>query len=144
MSEPSYIQVTVEQENEEGKVIAETMWTTKIGEHFRIENIPFYVTDLAFHDLVKAELIEETLLATTIVEEGGHSTIRIYFKADEVEKVRAFFTNQGCHSELSSNPKWLAINIPPQINYTKIRAYLEEGENKDLWEYEEGCLAHEV
>ncbi|MFK7907919.1 MAG: DUF4265 domain-containing protein [Chitinophagales bacterium] len=141
MSEPTYIKVTVEQENEEGEVFAETMWTTKVGEHYRIENIPFYVIDLAFYDIIEAELVEETLFATAIAEEGGHSTIRVYFKSGEVEKVRAFFTSQGCHSELSSNPKWLAINVPPQIDYSKLRTYLEEGESKGLWEYEEGCLA---
>ncbi|MGB1217863.1 MAG: DUF4265 domain-containing protein, partial [Saprospiraceae bacterium] len=46
----------------------------------------------------------------------------------------------GCEFELGFK-KVLAVNIPDEVNYNPIKNYLDKGENKGTWEYDEGCIA---
>lgn len=138
-----YIKILFSQETDEDEITPESMWASKMGEHYRIENIPFLIRDIAFHDVVKAEEVDGILEATGIVEESGHSTVRIFFLSDKLKEVRAFLKNQGCGSEKGSD-KFIAVDIPPEVEYKLIKEYLEKGEEKGFWEYEEGCLAHEI
>ncbi|MGB1242948.1 MAG: DUF4265 domain-containing protein [Chitinophagales bacterium] len=138
-----YIKILFSQETEDGDVISENIWTTKVGEYYRIENIPFRTRDIALHDIVKVEEVEGMKKATEIVEESGHSTVRIYFTSDKLNTVSQFIESQGCRIE-KANDEFIGIDIPPKIEYKPIKEYLEEGEQKGFWEYEEGCLAHEL
>ena len=141
--ENPYIKISFRQETEEGEITAESMWATKIGEHYRIENIPFLIYDVAFHDVVKVEEVDGVLEAIDVIEESGHSTIRIYFASEVSEETLSFLRKQGCGLEKFSK-KVLAVDIPPLVKYEPIKEYLEEGEKKGFWEYEEGCLTHEI
>lgn len=146
MTNTPYTKILFNQMDEEGKSLEESLWAIKVEREenlYRVENIPFSLQNIAYHDIVRVELIENQLLATGIVQESGYSTIRIYFHElglEKIQEVQDYLTNLNCNSEKSN--QLMAVAIPPQVDYLPIQGYLEEGENKGWWEYEEGCLAH--
>ena len=144
MKKDKFYKILFRQLDEDKEIINESIWAKKVGDNFQVENIPFYIKSVSFKDIVKVELIKEELIATEIIKESGHSTIRIYFDKQfkEIDAVRKKLEKMGCGSEVSHNPRIVAIDIPVNIKYNSIREYLDIGEKKNFWEYEEGCLAH--
>ena len=137
-----YTKIIFEQKDEDGDVVVESVWASKVAEGYRIENIPFRITDVSFHDIVEAKIVEGALLAIGVIEESGHSTVRVFFTSDKLKETIDFLENQKCGIEPAPKIPLIAVTIPPFSDYTPIKAYLEEGEQKGFWEYEEGCIAH--
>jgi len=144
MDKDKFYKILFRQLDEDNEIVNESIWAKKVGDNFQLENIPFYIKSVAFKDIVKGEIINDELLATEIVEESGHSTIRIYFHKhfNKIALVRKKLEKMGCDSEISNNPRIVAVDIPKNVDYCKIQEYLQKGENESHWEYEEGCLAH--
>ncbi|MGB0930284.1 MAG: hypothetical protein ACPGVB_05890 [Chitinophagales bacterium] len=44
----SYIKILFRQETDEEGIASEGMWSSKVGRYYRIENIPFFIRDIAF------------------------------------------------------------------------------------------------
>jgi len=127
-------------ENTEG---IEGAWASKVGEFYKLENILFYAKSYSLGDIISVEQINEELYVNGLIEESGNSTIRIYFSDEKlVLPVREELMVMGCSSELSNIPKLVAVDIPQEINYLKIKEYLDKGESEGKWEYEEACMAH--
>lgn len=121
----------------------ESMWVTKEGINYKIDNIPFYVLDFALDDVVSAKEVNGELYVDSLISESGHSTIRvIFFNKTIIHQTRAELKLLGCDSEVSDRPDLIAIDIPPEVNYINIvKPYLNKGCLLDLWDYEEACLA---
>ncbi|ELR70826.1 hypothetical protein C900_03261 [Fulvivirga imtechensis AK7] len=123
----------------------EMLWCIKSGNHYIVDNIPVYVPSVAFKDVVEGRKVNGELFATQILEVSGNSTVRVLFKnkaliGGTIDKMRLL----GCDSEISNIPHLVAFNIPKEIDYFNlVQPYLQEGENKGKWEYEESCLAHD-
>lgn len=122
----------------------ETLWATKVADGYRIENIPFYARSVAWGDVVSAVLDAGGMLRyLELVEPSGHSTIRLWFaRAGDVQKVRDDLRRMNCSSELEFE-RLVAVDVPPSVPYSKIRAYLEDGERTGTFEFEEGCLSQD-
>lgn len=136
------LKMLFEYEDFENQYALESMWvfSTQLG--YKIDNIPFYVKGFAYGDIVSAKELEGELYANELVKESGHSTIRILFNSiEEVSGVREYLKNLGCESEISDLPILVAVDIPPSVAYNNIKTYLDIGEEKDLWSYQEACIA---
>ena len=142
MTKEKFIKILFQQTDENNDLIQESMWVLKVGDYYSIQNIPFYVREVSFKDLVTGKVIDGELLAGELIKESGHSTIRIYFNSNKVKEVRTFLKQHNCDSEISNNPKLIAVDIPPDVKYEKIRDYLDNGERNGFWDYEEACIAH--
>lgn len=119
----------------------ESLWALPSGEGFKLDNIPFYVKGVSFGDVVSAERVEGCLCMKELLETSGHSTVRLWFASEqEVQPVREALKSMGCSSEVSDQPRLVAVDIPPTIAYEDIRSYLDEGESNGKWDYEEACL----
>jgi hypothetical protein len=127
-----------------GEAETETMWTIPREEGYEIDNIPFYVTELAVGDIVSAEQDTDGVLwYARLTRASGHSTIRLWFASqDDVQKTRDALTNLGCASEISDLPRLVAVDIPSTVPYDKIKAFLENGEKEGIFEYQEACLGN--
>lgn len=68
----------------------ETMWTKPQDGGYEIDNIPFYVKELALGDIVEAEAdTDGSLWYSKLLRASGHSTIRLWFaSAQDVHRVR--------------------------------------------------------
>jgi hypothetical protein len=142
-------------QNEDGypPFSSEAIWCEKLEEHqFRVDNIPFFVTGVSFLDIVSVhEEPEGYLNFDQLVEESGHSTIRVIFldNADDRRplEVRSHELARqlevlGCGVSVSPPPLLLAIDIPPTLAIGPVRRLLATGEERGFWSYEEGTLIH--
>lgn len=119
----------------------ETVWAIPYGEGFKLDNIPFYAKGVALDDVVSANEVDGCLYVDELLKPSGHSTVRLWF-ADEkdVQAVRAELKVMGCDSEISDQPRLVAVDIPSSVRYEKIREYLDAGEADGKWDYQEACL----
>jgi Domain of unknown function (DUF4265) len=122
----------------------ESVWATPVGDGYQIDNIPFYVREIALGDIVRAEKDDDGMLHfKSLVRPSGHSTVRLWFakgREQDVELIRQKLRELGCVSELSDLPRLVAVDIPQSVPYERVRKFLDEVEKTGLLEYEEACL----
>ena len=128
--------------NEFGEQNVESAWATRHGSFYKLDNILFYAKNYSWGDIFSVEERDGELYAHELIEESGHSTVRLLFsKVKEVAKTRKELVKIGCSSELSNLSNLISIDIPSDISYAKILDYLVKGEKKGLWEYQEACIS---
>ncbi|HZH76357.1 MAG TPA: DUF4265 domain-containing protein [Archangium sp.] len=128
--------------NSAGEEETEAMWVIRRDEGYEIDNIPFYVKELAQGDVVAGRQDESGLFwFSELVRPSGHSTIQLWFShEEEVESVREALRQMGCASEVSDLPRLVAVDVPPDVPYEKVKAFLEQCEHAGRFEYQEACL----
>jgi hypothetical protein len=130
--------------DDEGNYQTESVWATKEGDYYRINNIPFLATNVALNDLVSAEEDDGALYFDKLIEPSGHSAVQmIIFGENEVMQIGKELERFGCTWEGSHIKTLLSIDIPKEITYTDVKQYLEKGEKDGRWSYKEACLSHE-
>lgn len=129
--------------NEDGNFQVESVWATKQGKYYKIDNIPFLVSNIALGDLVSVEEDENVLHFDELIEPSGHSTIQtIIFDVNELPKFCKNIENFGCTWEGGHIKSLIAIDVPKNVDYALLKSYLDKGEEQNLWSYREACLAH--
>jgi len=118
------------------------LWVIKRDDGYEIDNIPFHVQEIALGDIVAAQPDENgALWYSELVRPSGHSTLQLWFaRQEDVASVRETLRQKGCASELSDLPRLVAVDVPPHVPYTDIKAFLERGEQAGQFEYQEACL----
>lgn len=120
----------------------ESMWAKPIeGQLFEVDNIPFYASGIALYDKVSVRNVDGLLYIDSLVHPSGHSTIQLWF-ADEnaVAHTRRELKALGCNSEISDQPRLIAFDVPPTVDYSRIKTLLEAGAEAGKWDYQEACL----
>jgi hypothetical protein len=140
MTTEHHVKILFEIEDE-GSVDIESLWAVPVPGGYRLDNIPFYAREVACYDVVAAVASDDGALRFSgLFEPSGHSTVRIVFESEhDVAAVRETLRRLGCGSELGQ-PRFLAVDVPPEVPYAEIRAYLDEKESAGVLEYEESCL----
>ena len=91
--EPDQVKVIFELERDEDgwpPVSGERLWAFDLGDGtYRIDNVPWYVENLAVEDVVAAAYDEDRLLLTAMVEKSEHLTIRLLCQTDDDVKAEA-------------------------------------------------------
>ena len=119
----------------------ESLWASPSINGYKLENIPFYARGVSFGDVVLAEEKHGCLYMSELLEASGHSTVRILFiDKTIIQSTRKELRSMGCGSEISDQPRLIAVDIPPSIPYENIRSYLDKGKSSNKWYYEEACL----
>lgn len=127
----------------EGNYQVESVWATKQGSNYRIDNIPFFAPNIALGDLVSIEEDEGELHFESLVQPSGHSTVQmIIFDENKMLLVGSELENLGCTWEGSHIKNLISIDIPKNIDYGIVKQYLDKGEKENHWSYKEACLAH--
>ena len=130
---------------------AETIWTEVLGNNkYRLLNIPLYVYGASFGDVVEAyENDEETSfpIVEEVVERSGHSTYRIFVYEGAVDnpsfnKYWEPIEALGCSFEGQTGNKMLGVDVPPEANIGTVFELLQDGENAEVWGFEEGNCVH--
>lgn len=137
-------QVTDEETQE---IIIETMWATRSGENFELDNIPFFVKHISCGDLFAAEYneIEGRYYYNQVIRHSGNTTLRIYFfnDTDFLPIQRQLADTYQCETAGYQKGNLLAVSIPEAVNYAPIRNFLLQGEENERWSFEESCLIHD-
>lgn len=120
---------------------AEGLWATQLGNNrFKLENIPFFAWGVSADDVVQAEPIGQEYYFERVVTPSGHSTVRIIaYDKSSIPEIRKAIEELGCSSELSHLPSLVAIDIPPDVDWSKVFAFLKDAEARELLEYEESA-----
>lgn len=127
---------------------AEWIWAKPLGgKLYNLDNSPWWVKDVSWKDVVEATSdSDECLVFVQVVEPSEHTTIRIIARKASVAQMKTLMARLneiGCTYEGELGWKSMfAVDIPPDVDYSQIVPMLDDGEAKDLWAYEEGCLRH--
>ncbi len=121
----------------------ESVWATKEGLYYRINNIPFFASNIALNDIVDVEEEGGALYFDKLIEASGHTTIQmVIFKKENLPVIGEKLELLGCTWEGSHLDNLISIDVPKNISYDIVKSYLDEGEIKELWSYKEACLGH--
>lgn len=135
------------QKNGDNQFETESLWCAKTNEdYYIVDNIPFVAKRISLGDTVKAVWDEDdnAYYFEDFIAVSGNSTLRVYFSnADDIAMIRKEIENFSCESEAFLARNLIAINVPENVNYLPLKEYLDAGERKGKWTYEESCLMHE-
>jgi hypothetical protein len=131
-------------------VASERLWAFHLGgDRYRVDNVPWFVRDLAVGDVVRAEAPDahSDPVFVEIVERSDHVTVRVVcFRRGPLQGdlARALepFTALGVYGEGAEQYGMLALDIEPSDPLPAIVATLREGVEDGSWEYEEGRITH--
>ena len=110
----------------------ETLWADPVGpDLYQLDNSPFWGYGVSWRDVVEAHPdANGQLRVSRVVEKSGHKTVRVIFDpgVDESPENRAILDGVvalGASYE-GMNPRYLAIDIPPGIELTRIAEFLTQ------------------
>lgn len=125
----------------------ESLWAVNLGDGtVRLENTPWFVRGVANGDIVTVGPDDEGLLwAGETVRRSRNCTIRLIVLKDDGsaatrQSVLDIFHRLGATGEGIERYRMVALDVPPEVDLSKIRELLEHGEEKKWWYWEEGCV----
>ncbi|MCB9344166.1 MAG: DUF4265 domain-containing protein [Lewinellaceae bacterium] len=127
----------------EDEIAEEVIWAEELENgYYRIDNIPFYAPNLAYNDVIAVEDDEGVLYFDNLIKSSGHSTVQIiFFKEIEAKRVLPKLESLGCNWEGIKDQPYYSIDIPPNINYSNVKQFLDEQSENKILDYKESCLA---
>jgi transcriptional regulator of heat shock response len=127
----------------EDKIAVENVWAAKEGEYYRIKNVPFFAPNLAYNDLISVENDDGELFFDSLVQASGHNTIQIViYNENELEEITKELVTLKCDWEGSHLKGYISVDVPKEIDYKKVKQYLENKFSEKKLDYKEACIAH--
>ncbi|MGY4645192.1 DUF4265 domain-containing protein [Cellulomonas sp. URHB0016] len=129
-------------------VSGERVWAYELGDdRFRIDNVPWFVRDIAVGDVVLAHAPDPGSHPkfVRVLEPSDHITIRIVcFRsgplAGELQPVIDAFTPYGIEAEGVTQHGLVALDVPPTAPLELVHRRLLDGAADGSWEWEEGRI----
>ena len=122
----------------------EGLWATQLGGGvYRVANLPWFVPDVALGDVVRAVPDRDRVLwAVERTEESGNCTIRVAPLDVDQRTVFDTFGAMGIFGEVLDGlgVDLVALNVPPDAEFGRIKTVLQQGEADGRWAYEEGSI----
>jgi hypothetical protein len=127
-------------------VDVEGIWSVKGDENlWRIQNIPFFVKDVSYDDVVEVERRDDELWFRSVAHKSLYSTIRLIVYDTHKEQLSPILIRLegfGCSWEQSHLPLLVAIGIPPDADINLVFDYLDTLEEQEIATFEVGSLRH--
>ena len=120
----------------------ESMWARELGgDHYRLENVPFYAYGLNFHDVVEARSPAPDLkpFVLRVTERSGHRTIRVSFSeaVPEVDRIAHLSALRELNVTFERcTARYFALDLEPEANVDDVRDRLDALEAEDVLAYE--------
>lgn len=129
------------------EITTETMWAEIVDESkgiYKLDSIPFYGPLIATDDIFYAEYdsTEDNLLFKELIESSGNSIIQIVILKENYDKeiIRKELLKMGCQSE-GLNDNFFVLEVPINIDYSKVKLILYNYENNEIIGYAEPILS---
>jgi len=127
-------------QEDDGTTSVETLWAIPLGNDlYRLDNSPFYAYGVSWQDTVLAPFdpAEQFPTFQTVVKRSGNRTIRVILEprleaGNESDVLLKGLIDLGCSYE-GANPRYVSINIPPEVGLQQIREYLIS--HSSQWEH---------
>lgn len=128
----------------------EWIWVEASGKgNFKVLNIPLYIYGVSYLDEVVLRNENGINKFDHVSKSSGNHTYRILLRRG-IERVKfenrwPAFAIQGCEYESSKDPEDVfGINVPPQSDMNAVYALLEDGQNDEIWYFDEGNFSQMV
>lgn len=127
----------------ENNIAEEILWADHLNDLvYQIKNVPFFVPNIAYGDIITVEKDGDNLYFDSMFKPSEHSTIQIvFFKNEAIKDIIKDIEYLGCSWEGMNNQKLLAIDVPLNINYFKVKEYLNNKFEENILDYKESCLS---
>jgi hypothetical protein len=138
---------------------AERLWAEYVGDTadgraLRLNNSPFFTKGVSFLDTVAATKSDDSddYTFARVLDRGGHSTYMLLVPAGSKRFV-AFWTrleSLGCTYEsaiITTSPgerTLYSVDVPPTADICAVYHILEEGEEAEVWIFQEGHVRHQL
>jgi hypothetical protein len=123
---------------------SEGLWATPLGGGaYRVANLPWFVPDVALGDVVRAEADRDGVLwAVERTEKSENCTIRVAPLDVDDRTVFDTFGAMGIFGECLGGlgVDIIALNVPPDAEFRRIKTTLQQGQTDGRWAYEEGSI----
>lgn len=127
--------------------MVETLWAIELDKEkglYKIDNIPFFLNQVASDDIIRAEFDEKEqgLIFKETVEFGENSLIQVVIldKNVDTNKIRTEFSDLGCQSE-KFKEGYFSMEVPSDLNFTMVKKKLDELSAAGKIDYAEPILA---
>lgn len=120
----------------------ETLWAYEVGDGlYSLDNVPFFARGVSWGDVVSVEREGDELHFKDVVRPSAHSVLRvIVFDQSKVGEVHEALQQMNCDTEQSHIPSLLTVDVPPSVDLSEVRAFLDKGEAEGRWEYETASI----
>jgi hypothetical protein len=105
--------------------LIETPWAERIGDKFRLDNLPWYAYGISDNDLVDAVAtdVEGIFDFVRVVSPSGNRLIRVIFEDGHYQSMLDQLHAMGCHYE-GFNKKFFAVSIPLHVSLDDVTQLL--------------------
>ncbi|WP_327436473.1 DUF4265 domain-containing protein (plasmid) [Streptomyces sp. NBC_01201] len=141
------VEFQLEQDDGWPPVASERLWAVSVDTDLvRIDNVPWFVSDLALNDLVETRTDSRgQLVSAGKISWSGNCTVRIIpYAADRfpggTQGIIDRFTALGVQAEANEQFGLIALNVPSSANISGVKGLLASGFEADWWDYEESCV----
>jgi hypothetical protein len=120
----------------------ESVWAIPLGEsQFKIDNIPFFTCDATLGDVVTAyEEMGELMFIATIKSSGSSLLRLVYAEGSDVGQIRSDLERLGCSTEWDKRDRLISVDVPPEVELSRVRDFLESGLERGISDYEEAIV----
>ncbi|MYV96822.1 DUF4265 domain-containing protein [Streptomyces sp. SID3343] len=126
----------------------ESLWAVDVGEGLvRIDNVPFFVRDLALGDIVRTRVDSEDgrLHFRERLRWSGNCTVRVIPFRDgalrgDMQAVLDLFGPLGVSGEGVERFGLVALGVPANADFGPVRELLARGAIEEWWDFEESCV----
>lgn len=137
MIESVKLSIELTEEQREGyPVSSESLWFDKVKNGYQLKNIPFFIDDLSFDDVISvSEITEGYCEIISVIEKSLNSTIWLCFSVDKEAEKKAFLDQirkLNCGHESGILEGYVTVNIPEKVNIEKVYSMIDKAEKTDL------------
>ncbi|EOI5800021.1 DUF4265 domain-containing protein [Cronobacter dublinensis] len=146
-SKSEFIKVTfrlIQDEDGYPPVSYESVWLKRNGNgEYELDNIPLYIYGVSKGDVITFQKSNDEYVVGGIAKRKGHSTLRIYInEAQQKESVISALQSLGGHIGTSASAALFSLDIPSDIPFLRIDAFLKSKYDDGILDYEDACLQH--
>lgn len=105
----------------------ESIWCRIEGDFYRIRNIPFFIDEVSFDDIVDIKEVDKGVFEIkSVIEKSSHSTIWMFICEEKLKReILDNIKNSGCGIEGGVLDNYYAINAPDTNILTKLCAIID-------------------
>ena len=107
---------------------SEFLWCTPTSQGtYMVDNVPFFIRNIALGDEIRANKTSRVLKFTGIVSPSRNSTLRVMLmKSTVLGRVQEKLDGFGCGYELLQRLKLLAVTVPPEADAKRLLQFLDQ------------------
>jgi hypothetical protein len=120
----------------------ESLWAFRLDDGtYQIDNVPFYAYGVNYRDIVRVDSStpDQKPIVKEVVKPSGHRTIRVIFPKEvgKAEQAPIISVLEKMHvSAERAFEYYLALDIPPIVDYDSVRDTLDGYQHNGILEYE--------